>query len=330
MERYYSIRHVTRYRYTVPVRESVMQLYMQPRSDGGQWLRSFQVVTQPRAQLFAYADHLGNAVYHFDVSQEHSVLLIDVESTIEMGARPAPPEAVAREEWAGLDQCRQSGEHFDMLLRAGYTQETPLLHAFMQDHRLEAERARAQDPLTALKRLSAAISDAFDYEQEATTVESAIDHVLETRRGVCQDFAHLMLSVARGWGVPCRYVSGYLFHREDSEDRSAVDASHAWVEAFLPSLGWVGFDPTNNTLALERHIRVAIGRDYADVPPSKGVYKGANASELAVAVKVSATRAPDRHEDFLRIVRPMRRESGAEIDAASGAQAQHQAEQQQQ
>src|SRR4029077_20520100 len=101
-----------------------------------------------------------------------------------------------------------------------------------------------------------------------------------------------MIAMVRELRIPCRYVSGYLFHRVEDQDRSAEDATHAWVEALLPGLGWVGFDPTNNLLAQERHIRTAIGRDYADVPPTKGMYKGDASSELAVSVRVAPSDAP--------------------------------------
>ncbi len=128
---------------------------------------------------------------------------------------------------------------------------------------------------------------------------------LKERRGVCQDFAHIMIAVARSWGIPARYTSGYLYHRGSRQDRSADNATHAWIEAFLPSLGWIGFDPTNDIVAGERHIRAAVGRDYADVPPTRGTYKGGAESELAIAVAVEPTQAPVRHEDFLRVARPM-------------------------
>jgi transglutaminase-like putative cysteine protease len=101
-----------------------------------------------------------------------------------------------------------------------------------------------------------------------------------------------MIALLREVRIPARYVSGYLFHRTDSNDRSAVDATHAWIEAWLPKLGWVGFDPTNNLVAAERHIRVGVGRDYADVPPTRGVYKGGATSELSVAVQVSQAESP--------------------------------------
>ena len=135
-------------------------------------------------------------------------------------------------------------------------------------------------------------------------MNSPIEVALEQRRGVCQDFAHIMTAIARHWGIPCRYVSGYLYHK-GSRDRSAADATHAWVEAYLPSLGWVGFDPTNNIMAGERHIRAAVGRDYADVPPTRGTYKGGADSELSIAVSLEPTQAPVRHEDFLKVARPM-------------------------
>ncbi len=139
-----------------------------------------------------------------------------------------------------------------------------------------------------LRRLMAEMYARFEYSPRTTRVDSPIDDALQARRGVCQDFAHILIALIRRLGVPCRYVSGYLFRHEDVSVRSADGATHAWVETLLPDLGWIGFDPTNNLIAGDRHIRVAIGRDYADVPPTRGVFKGAAAarSELAVAVAV--------------------------------------------
>jgi transglutaminase-like putative cysteine protease len=139
-----------------------------------------------------------------------------------------------------------------------------------------------------LRQLTSALFNTFEYTPRSTRVDSPIDDALKSRQGVCQDFAHIMIALVRGLGVPCRYVSGYLFHRATDHDRSSDGATHAWVEALLPDLGWVGFDPTNDLIAGDRHVRVAIGRDYVDVPPTRGVYQGVSAvkSELAVAVTV--------------------------------------------
>jgi len=128
-------------------------------------------------------------------------------------------------------------------------------------------------------------------------VDSSIDRALEGKQGVCQDFAHIFIALVRQLGVPTRYVSGYLFHRGEGNDRSADDATHAWVECLLPDYGWVGFDPTNNLLGDERHIRVAVGRDYGDVPPTRGIYKGDAESKLSVSVKVNRLNAPPPPED---------------------------------
>jgi transglutaminase-like putative cysteine protease len=106
--------------------------------------------------------------------------------------------------------------------------------------------------------------------------------------------AHIMIALVRHVGIPCRYVSGYLYHGREDHDRSTASATHAWVEAFLPTLGWVGFDPTNALVARDRHVRTALGRDYADVPPTRGLFRGRTESELFVAVQVTASEtAPD-------------------------------------
>ena len=150
-----------------------------------------------------------------------------------------------------------------------------------------------------MRRLNYALFHAFHYAPSHTKVDSPIDDALKARVGVCQDLAHIMIALARRIGIPCRYVSGYLSPGKDSKDRSAQGATHAWAEAYLPTLGWVGFDPTNDVLAAERHVRVAIGRDYADVPPTRGVFRGEARSELAVLVTVSLSDSPIRSDRVL-------------------------------
>lgn len=298
---YYSIRHVTRYRYDAPVRESVMQLFVQPKSDGPQRLQSFQIATSPRAPLHAYTDHFGNAVYHFDVPGTHSELTVEADAEVETQPRPSPPEWVDDSAWATLASHQVMGDNFDMLDQRGAAMATPALAAFLQQRGI----TKSGDPMSTLRRLNRALFEAFAYSPDATEVDSPIDVALEKKKGVCQDFSHIMIATARSWGIPARYVSGYLYTRRDAGDRSAADATHAWVEALVPAVGWVGFDPTNNVLVGERHIRVAVGRDYNDVPPVRGVFKGPANSELAVAVSVTPAQAPRRRDDFLRVVRPM-------------------------
>ena len=298
---FYSIRHVTQFRYSIPVRETVMELRMQPRSEGPQTLRSFQIITNPRAQLYAYTDHLGNAVYHFNLLRAHEELRIEAQAVVELGMLPQFPARLDDLEWGRYNNYNLGDDQFDMLGPSKFARLSPELGAFMRAAGLEKPEG---DPLTAMKKLQSAIFESFDYQSGVTEVHSPIEHALRERRGVCQDFAHIMIAIARAWGVPARYVSGYMYHR-GSRVRSEADATHAWVEAYLPSLGWLGFDPTNNIPAAERHLRAAVGRDYADVPPTRGTFKGLAQSELSIAVGIEPTQAPARHEDFLKVARPM-------------------------
>jgi transglutaminase-like putative cysteine protease len=303
------VRHVTQYQYAIPVRESVMEVWMQPQRSARQRLVSFDLDIDPAAQAFSYADSFGNAVYHFDVPHPHERLTITARSAVETQPPPPLPDQLDMGEWDRLRSEFLRGECFDFLHPHGFARETDLLHAYMAEH--DIEDLRRHDPLTALQRLNNLIYTSFGYEAGVTRADSPIDDVLKARKGVCQDFVHVMLAILRSWGVPARYVSGYLFTDHKHGDRSDPDATHAWVEAFLPSLRWLGFDPTNNTVITERHIACAVGRDYSDVPPSRGVYKGEAESLLAVGVSVRKARAAISEPEFLRVSRPASRTTPA-------------------
>ena len=292
------IRHITQYKYAVPIRESVMEVWMQPQKSIRQRLVSFDLDLDPASQLFSYVDSFGNAVHHFDVPQPHDRLTITARAAVESHAPPRLPESLDPGEWDRMRSEALRGECFDFLHPHGFARETEALRQYISDHGIED--IRRQDPLRAVLALNKAIYDSFAYEAGVTRADSPIDHVLETRRGVCQDFAHVMITICRSWGVPARYVSGYLFTDRKHGDRSDPDATHAWVEVFLPSLRWIGLDPTNNTIAGERHITCAIGRDYSDVPPSRGVFKGATTSDLDVGVTVRKARAAVNDPEFMR------------------------------
>jgi transglutaminase-like putative cysteine protease len=279
----YSVHHVTRFHYSAPITESVMEVYMHPRTEGNQRCLNFKLSVNPRAQIFSHRDYLGNTVNHFDIPRPHTRLSITAEALVEIRPVPELPHSLDIEAWARLDSEIEQGDFWDMLIPSRFIEMTPLVHELARELRVEQ---RHDDPLSLLRELNTAIYTTFDYDQESTEVDSPIDHALENRKGVCQDFAHIMITLVRNLHIPCRYVSGYLFTGADDHDRSAEDATHAWVEAYLPGLGWVGFDPTNNLVVADRHIRVAIGRDYADVPPSRGVFKGAAETELSVSVRV--------------------------------------------
>lgn len=277
----YSVRHTTRFHYATPVSEALTEVRMRPRDAEFQRCNLFRLTLKPPANALFYTDPLGNVVHHFSQPGMHQELHIVAESEVMVSAPPALPDALDAAAWAQSDTAAATGEHWEMFQPSIYTSNTPRLEALARDLGVE----RRDDPLTVLVALNAAIHRTFAYDATSTQVDSPIDDALLHRRGVCQDFTHIMLALVRNYlHLPARYVSGYLHHRRD--DTSADGASHAWLEVLLPGLGWVGFDPTNNILAGDRHIQVAIGRDYADVPPTRGVYKGGSGSELSVTVRV--------------------------------------------
>jgi transglutaminase-like putative cysteine protease len=277
----YTVRHVTQYRYTSPVAESVTEVRMQPVTTVRQRCLAFRLQVQPLATLFTFQDHQGNHVHHFSQPAPHDELVIVAESEVEVSPRPPLPAALAPGDWGQIDTRTASSEHWDLLAPSEMTAPTPLLDTLAN----ELDVARCGDPLTVLLALNAALYRTLAYDAQSTRVDSPIDEALAQRRGVCQDFSHIMLGLVRHrLRLPCRYVSGYLYPRHD--DHSTPGATHAWAEVWLPGLEWVGFDPTNNVVAGERHIHVAVGRDYQDVPPTRGVFKGGAGSELTVSVRV--------------------------------------------
>jgi len=280
---YYTIRHTTRFRYSAPINESIMEVRIQPRSEGNQYCLDFQLHTSPRAHIMNYRGEFGNRVHHFDIPNSHNQLTITAQALVDVTAPSPLPEALTPQAWDELDALTGSDDYWDTFMPSRFANPSELLYELA--HELDVRRR--DDPLTVLRDLNSAIYRTFEYSPKTTRVDSPIDEALSLRKGVCQDLAHIMITLARHLQIPCRYVSGYLYR---GEGRSTGEATHAWVEAYLPDLGWVGFDPTNNTVTDERHVRVAIGRDYADVPPTRGVFRGKAESELAVTVRIAPSQ----------------------------------------
>ncbi len=287
---YYSIRHQTRFRYSSPVSESIMEMRLQPRTEWTQHCLSFEIDLDPRTRVFHYRDYLGNTVHHFNVAGPHQQLDIVSTSLVEVNPFADWPLKLASSAWDEIDAQVHKSDYYEMLMPSDFAQPTPAL----MELAVALSITRRDDPMSLLRQMNTAIHQHFDYTPKATRVDSPIDEALRTGKGVCQDFAHVMISLVRLLKIPCRYVSGYKAPGAAGE-RSGL-ASHAWVEAWLPGWGWVGFDPTNNELASERHIRTAVGRDYADVPPTKGLYKGESKGELAVQVIVLQADKPTNAE----------------------------------
>ena len=286
---FYAIRHFTRYRYSRQVWQSNMEVRMHPRSENTQRCFTFQLSVSPRARIFSYTDHIGNIVHHFDIPEQHSQLTIIADALVDVDLPDELPEVIGGDAWSELDRLIAREDYWDMLMPSHFARTSPELESFARE--LGIDRRRAADPLALVRNLNDSLYEHFSYVKQSTNVDSPIEDALRSRQGVCQDFAHIMIALLRNLKIPARYVSGYLYHDSLHEDRSAEGATHAWVEAQLPGLGWLGFDPTNRLIAGERHIRTAIGRDYADVPPTLGTMKGRAETELQVRVRVTPSEA---------------------------------------
>ncbi len=284
----YHIEHRMRFRYAAPAEDSVMTLYVCPLRDRVQLVRGFLVETQPDGPLYEFTDPFGNTGHFLDRPRVREELRVVARSTVEVGPVERAPERLEPDAWTRLRQTVHNVALWPMLHPSRFVTPTPALEKFMAAQGI----APGTDPLAGARELCTMLYRVFEYAPGETTVDSPIDRVLETGRGVCQDYAHVMAAVLRGWGIPCRYVSGYL---GPAVAGVAEGESHAWVEAWFPGYGWVGFDPTNDTEGDERHVRVAVGRDYADVPPTRGTFRGAAGSILDTEVVIE--RVDDEDSD---------------------------------
>ena len=265
-----------------------MEVRMHPRSDTNQHCLSFSLSVSPRCRVFSYRDQYGNNVQHFDIPGDHDQLVIVAESLVEQQIQMDIPSSLSPDAWGALDALIAEGDFAEMLLPSTFAVPTPALLELAK----KLEVTRRDDPLMLVHELNKRLFEYFEYVPRSTRVDSPIDEAIASRQGVCQDFAHTMIALLRHIGMPARYVSGYLYRGREDHDRSVPDSSHAWVEVMLPQLNWVGIDPTNDLIACNRHIRTAVGRDYADVPPTHGIFRGKTQSELYVAVKVEASLEP--------------------------------------
>ncbi|MEM9295101.1 MAG: transglutaminase family protein [Planctomycetota bacterium] len=292
----YRVRHRTAYRYSTAVDLGQHRLVLRPREKAGQTTRRFDLRIDPEPDgLDPHDDAFGNHAESFTLDRPHTALVVDAQSEVEVRA-PAPLMLSVSPGWedvAAFARRDRSPEGLDAL-------------GMVFDSRLAAGQAELADyarscftpgrpVLEATEALNRRVFDEFAYDPTATTVSTPVWRVFAERRGVCQDFAHLMIGMLRSLGLPARYVSGYLRSADTAPPGQSVglvgaDASHAWVSLRVAApgcdLGWVDFDPTNNRVPGDTHVTVAWGRDYADVAPVKGVLVGGGRHELEVAVRV--------------------------------------------
>lgn len=274
--------HRTRFDYAAPVRDSFNEARLQPLSSDGQVCRQFLLKVLPACRLTHYTDFQRNTVHIFDIAEPHQALIVDATSVVVTPSTGALASDRATTPLAAMPEQAWAGGCHDFLQSSRYVEAEVDVWKLALDITTGIE-----DTWQAAQAIMRYVHREFTYTPAATTVHTHMREVLNLRRGVCQDFAHVMIGLCRALQIPARYVSGYLYNGPADQLRGA-QASHAWVDVFLPEIGWQGLDPTNDRQPDERYVKVALGRDYADVSPLRGRYHGTSERKLTVEVLVTA------------------------------------------
>jgi len=291
----YDVRHRTTFRYEELVSISHHVMHLMPRSHSRQQVLNATLNIDPQpSQSSSRSDYFGNPVNYLTIYEPHTVLTVEARSQVDVDEQVSPAisagptwEAVA----AMLREPRgEALDAYQYCFDSPYSGVVPGIRELAQ-----ASFTPGRPMLEACMDLTSRVFDEFEYQGGVSDVSTPVSEVLRIRKGVCQDFAHLQIACLRSLSLPARYVSGYLLTHPPPGEKKLVgsDASHAWLSVWAGELGWVDFDPTNNLIPNIEHITVAWGRDYGDVSPINGFIIGGGAHEIAVAVDVSQTSAPD-------------------------------------
>lgn len=271
--------HRTIFHYGMPVTQSVNTLHLEPRTFPYQKTIGALIRVIPATRVRRFTDLFQNITHHFELPGAHSKL--EIESRIKVHNLPLDISAASRA--ATLEGYNDSSireQIWPYLQESRWVSRHP--EVWRQAVDVTAPFKAVFDQANALMEW---VYREFRYESGVTNVSTHLEEAFQMRRGVCQDFTHVMLGLCRAVGIPARYASGYLYNGP-RDTLVGAQASHAWAEVYLPGAGWIGFDPTNNTLADERYVKISVGRDYEDVAPVRGSYNGTGHCRMEVQVEV--------------------------------------------
>lgn len=285
----YRISHTTSYSYSEPASLSQNELFLQPKETLSQQLEDWQIAISPQPKYHRQReDYFGNSLQLFMIQHQHNGLIVSANSTV-VTRPPLPPDPSHTPPWESVVQRLREHTFAADLQACQFRFASPLT---MITPAIEAYAGPSFPPhqpvLAGAIDLMNRIFHEFAYDKTATTIDTPVDQVLTAKKGVCQDFSHLMISCLRSLGLAARYVSGYLetLPPPGKPKLAGADASHAWLSIYIPDMGWVDLDPTNNLIPGEQHITLAWGRDYGDVTPVKGVVMGGGIHSMSVMVDV--------------------------------------------
>lgn len=275
----YKIKHITRYTYASPVIDCTNQIMLYPIIDEHLEVKkhTIQISHDPDVEIFT--DYFGNNVGVFSVINPHEELVI--ESLAEVITKPVPTamdEMQAKEQWKHLQEIKYDIAFIDFAAKKTFPGYADIKNTVSKIFN------PSDTPLKNALVLSEYVYENFTYEKGVTNIETPLEEVWNLKAGVCQDFAHVLVDLLRMFDIPARYVSGYICPKESGV--RGEGATHAWIEAYIPYYGWLGLDPTNNSIVTDGHVRIAIGRSFNDCTPVKGTYKGSGEHTLEVTVHI--------------------------------------------
>jgi len=284
--------HTTTYLYGQPVSICHTEVHLTPRSGPNQRVVSHELEVRPTpAYTLTRTDYFGNEFTYFFINEPHQTLTVTSLSQVDLHPEEPPHEGLTPPWEKVRDQVLDQGpetdrkpEHEEAFRALEFTFSSPFVKIAPVFAEYAAPSFAAGRPIAeAALDLCHRIYTECRYDPRATTISTPVDEVLKSRRGVCQDFAHLMISCVRSLGLPARYVSGYL---RSGKNTVGHEASHAWCSVYCPGFGWLDYDPTNDVMPQNNHLTIAHGRDYSDVAPVNGVAIGGGEQMINVAVEV--------------------------------------------
>lgn len=274
----FKIVHLTKYQYNYPIKESINKIRLFPHHFENQEVLQYQILITHNPDVDISEDYYGNRVGNFNVLDAHSEMTIESRMLVRVNHSLKIPDIDA----TSVDDIQEEKQKSILLLRLCYINEIQKQNEINEI--LKKISIESKSIIEIAQQCNNYVFENFTYTKGITNIETTVDEILTLKKGVCQDFAHILLQLLRTAGIPSRYVSGYICPNESG--LRGEGATHAWVEIYTPKQGWIGLDPTNNIWTMDNHVRLSVGRNFTDCTPIKGTFKGLARQTLSVCVSI--------------------------------------------
>ncbi|KIO54439.1 transglutaminase family protein [Flavobacterium hibernum] len=274
----FKIVHLTKYQYNYPIKESINEIRLFPHHFENQEVLQYQLLITHNPDVDISVDYYGNRVGNFNVLDAHNEMTIESRMLVRVNHSLKIPDIDA----TSVEDIQEEKQRSILLLRLCYIDEIEKQNEIIEI--LNKINIAHKSIIEIAQKCNTYVFENFTYTKGITNIETTVDEILTLKKGVCQDFAHILLQLLRTAGIPSRYVSGYICPNESG--LRGEGATHAWVEIYTPKQGWLGLDPTNNIWTMDNHVRLSVGRNFADCSPIKGTFKGLARQTLSVCVSI--------------------------------------------